>query len=84
MASAICSRTGIRAQIFNADGTRSGAEFLVNTTTQNGQEDPSIAVLADGRFAVTWTDQSTTGGDVSNAAIRAQVFNSDGTKSCLS
>ena len=73
--------TGIRAQIFNADGTRSGGEILVNTTTQNGQEDPSIAVLADGRFAVTWTDQSTTGGDVSNAAIRAQVFNGDGTKS---
>ena len=73
--------TGIRAQIFNADGTRSGGEFLVNTTIQNGQEEPSIAALADGHFVVTWIDQSVTAGDLSASAIRAQVFNSDGTKS---
>ena len=73
--------TGIRAQIFNADGTRSGGEFLVNTTIQNGQEEPSIAALADGHFVVTWIDQSVTGGDLSVSAIRAQVFNGDGTKS---
>jgi hypothetical protein len=72
--------TAIRAQIFNADGTRSGAEFLVNTTTQNGQEHPTIAALADGHIAVAWVDYSATGGDTSSSAIRAQLFNSDGTR----
>ena len=35
---------------------RSGAEFLVNTTTTNDQHSPTITALADGRFAVAWTD----------------------------
>ncbi|WP_284164501.1 calcium-binding protein [Frigidibacter sp. SD6-1] len=64
----------IRAQVFDADGTPSGAEFLVNTTTTGDQSAPSISVLADGRFIVTWTDGSTTGADTSGLAIRAQIF----------
>src|SRR6185436_7701573 len=72
---------GLRAQVFNADGTRSGSEFLVNSTTQNTQDEPTIAALAGGRFVVAWTDYSVTGGDQSVSAIRAQVFNHDGTKS---
>jgi hypothetical protein len=71
----------IRAQIFNADGTKSGAELLVNTTTAAFQNDQSITALSDGRFVVTWTDFSQTGGDTSATAIRAQLFNTDGSKS---
>src|SRR5205085_3031517 len=59
------------AQVFNADGTKSGAEFLVNTTTQGNQNAPSITALADGRFAVAWTDDT---GDVSGSAVMAQIF----------
>jgi Ca2+-binding RTX toxin-like protein len=70
----------IRAQIFNADGSRRGAEFLVNTTTFDGQLDPDIAALSDGSFVVTWTDESQTGSDTSSFAVRAQVYNSDGSK----
>ncbi|MGH6734576.1 MAG: calcium-binding protein [Methyloceanibacter sp.] len=75
------SGTGIRAQVFNADGTKSGGEFLVNTTTTQSQGEPTITGLADGRFVVAWTDASQSGDDTDGAAIRAQVFNADGTKS---
>jgi Ca2+-binding RTX toxin-like protein len=71
----------IRAHIFNADGTESGAEFAVNTTVANDQFESSVTALADGRFVVTWTDESGTGGDTSGSAIRARIFNADGTQS---
>ena len=68
------SSFAVRAQLFNADGSKSGAEFLVNTTTANGQLQPTITGLADGRFVISWTDYSAVGGDTSGTAIRAQVF----------
>ena len=72
----ICSR----AQIFNADGSRFGAEFVVNTTTNDGQLQPEITALSGGGFAVTFLDlsQLNTGPDFSN--IRVQVFDVVGTK----
>jgi hypothetical protein len=75
------SHNAIRAQVFNADGSKAGGEFLVNTTTPDSQHDPDITALADGRFLVAWTDYSQSGGDTSQAAVRAQVFNADGTRS---
>ncbi len=33
-----------------------GREFLVNTTTQSYQAEPSITALADVRFVVAWDD----------------------------
>ncbi len=71
----------IRARIFNADASESVPEFLVNTTTTANQVDSSMAVLTDGRFVITWTDHSATGGDTSGAAIRARIFNADGSES---
>ena len=64
----------IRAQVFNADGSKAGMEFLVNSTTTSDQLWPSITALADGRFVVSWTDGSETGGDTSSGAIRAQII----------
>ncbi|MGV8988997.1 MAG: calcium-binding protein [Cypionkella sp.] len=63
----------IRAQVFLANGTPSGGEFLVNTDTTNLQRAPAITNLADGRFVVTWEDLSGTGGDA-DFAVRAQIF----------
>ena len=40
------SSGGIRGQIFDASGTAVGSEFLVNTTTTNGQAEPSVTGLA--------------------------------------
>ena len=75
------SSYAVRGQVFNTNGSKSGAEFLVNTTTGQSQRDPSIAALPDGRFVVAWTDSSVTGSDTSARAVRAQVFNTDGSKS---
>ena len=73
------SSTAVRAQVFNVDGTKSGPEILVNTTTANAQSQPTITALADGNFAVAWQDLSQTGGDLSSSAVRGQVFNANGT-----
>lgn len=70
-----------RAQIFAADGTKIGAELLLNTTTAGAQYAPALAALVDGRFVAAWNDTSATGADTSGLAVRAQVFNEDGTKS---
>ena len=75
------SGSAVRAQVFNADGSKSGAEFLVNTTVANSQLQPTITALADGGFVVAWTDDSQTGGDPSNFGVRAQAYNADGSLS---
>ncbi|VAV93348.1 FIG01023050: hypothetical protein, partial [hydrothermal vent metagenome] len=48
----------VRAQLFNASGTKLGAEFLVNTTTAGNQQRAAIAALTDGGFVIAWDDVS--------------------------
>ncbi len=67
----------IKAQMFDANGSRIGEEFLVNTQTANGQYSPTITGLVGGGFVVTWTDGSGTLGD-SGTSIKAQLFDADG------
>jgi Ca2+-binding RTX toxin-like protein len=74
------SGNAVKAQIFNADGSKRGGEFLMNTTTANGQYQPAVTVLSDGRFAVAWTDNSVNSDDNSEMSVRTQVFNIDGSK----
>lgn len=86
----------IRGQIFHADGTKKGTDFIVNgreipsggggtTIDYTGtQTKPKVAVLADGRFVVTWIDGSGYGdgtfeGRDNSQGIRARIFNPDGT-----
>lgn len=74
---------GVKAQLFDATGTKVGDEFLVNTATASQQLDPAIAALANGKFVVSWTDNSGPatgqGGDTgSGSAIRAQLFSVTG------
>ena len=75
------SGTAVRAQLFNSDGGKSGTEFLVNSTTTADQSSPTVTALSDSRFLIAWTDSSQSGGDTSGTAVRAQLFNSDGSKS---
>jgi Ca2+-binding RTX toxin-like protein len=75
------SGRAVRGQIFAEGGATSGPEFLINTTTVNDQFQPTITALEGGRFAVAWTDYSTTGGDTSSTAIRGQIFAADGAPS---
>jgi Ca2+-binding RTX toxin-like protein len=46
--------TGIRGQIFNADGSRYNGEFQVNKVTVGHQTMPSIVALHDGGFAIAY------------------------------
>lgn len=65
------SSWAIRGQLFNADGTKRGAEFLINSSTTGNQRDPQVTVLNDGRFVVVWQDAT-------QDQIRARVFNAEG------
>ena len=73
------SGVGVKAQRFDASGHAVGGEFLVNTTTSGNQSSPAVAELSSGRFIITWTDASATGGDTSGNAVRGQLFAADGT-----
>src|SRR5688572_30483408 len=75
------SANAIRAQIFDASGVKAGAELLVNTTTTGAQNQPTVTTLSDGRFVVAWSDYSGYGDTGSGPAVRAQIFNVNGTKS---
>jgi Ca2+-binding RTX toxin-like protein len=66
--------TEIRAQIFNADGSKRGAEFLVGANTAGFQSEPAVTVLNDGHFLVAW--ESRVSGVYS---IQARAFQADGT-----
>ncbi len=83
-ASGDSSDTAIKAQVFTADGSKSGSEILVNTATQNTQWEPQISALRDGGFAITWLDESQgiggASGDFSGRSIKAQAFAADGSK----
>ena len=45
-------------------------DVVVNTTLSGNQEDPKIALLANGNVVIVWTDHSS-----GNADIRARIFN---------
>ncbi|MBR0556581.1 calcium-binding protein [Ciceribacter sp. L1K23] len=64
----------IRMQRFAADGSLSGSETLVNTTTVNAQWSPDVAGLADGGWVVVWQSA-----DPSGAGIYMQRYAADGT-----
>ena len=65
----------IHAQVFNADGTVSVAEYTVNNASLLGpQSEPSIAALATGGFVISWTD----GEFFNDRDVRVQAFNASG------
>jgi Ca2+-binding RTX toxin-like protein len=74
------SGAAIRARILNADGSQSVPEILVNKIVTGNQTQSDIAVLPDGRFMISWSDESQSGGDTSGSAIRARIFNPDGSE----
>ncbi len=66
---------GIVGQIYNADGSPSGGEFLINSTTTGDSGLPSVGALTDGGFVVTWTQAN---GDGSGDAVFGRRFDSSG------
>ncbi|MGD7034424.1 calcium-binding protein [Methylotuvimicrobium buryatense] len=45
---------GVYGQRFNANGTKVGGEFQVNTTVHDSQQQPTVIGLSDGGFVVSW------------------------------
>ncbi len=68
----------IKARSFDADGTPRGAEFLVNTETFSAQITPVLTTLFDGTFVVAWGTLDPAQ-DGSQNAIKARIFDADGT-----
>ncbi|MCB1434015.1 MAG: hypothetical protein KDK75_16420 [Alphaproteobacteria bacterium] len=73
------ANAGIKLQIFDADGTPSGDEVLVNPNSSSSalrQDQPSVAALQNGKIIVTWTTQDVNASSTTN--ISGRLFNSDG------
>lgn len=49
----------IKARILETDGSFGADEFLLNTTTANGQFDPQTVVLPSGRLFTVWSSTET-------------------------
>lgn len=64
---------GIYGQRFDLYGRRIGDEFLVNVTTSSYQQDPDVAMNANGDFVVVWESVD---GDFEN--IYARRYAADG------
>src|SRR5262245_8287364 len=69
------SGTNVEAQRLNSSGVKQGAEFQVNTCTENDQRGPSIAMDGSGNFVVVWTSYDQDG---SGYGVFAQRFTSTG------
>ncbi|MCP4339447.1 MAG: hypothetical protein GY799_11300, partial [Desulfobulbaceae bacterium] len=68
---------GTYAQIFDANGTKVGAEFRANTETVSYQYGPSTAALAGGGFVIIWaSDQQ----DGSATGTYYQLYDDNGTE----
>ena len=65
---------GVYAQVFAADGSKSGSEFRVNTTTAGDQWPSEVVGLNDGGFLLVWN-----GPDGSGVGVFARRYDADGT-----
>ncbi|MEA5604841.1 beta strand repeat-containing protein, partial [Nostoc sp. UHCC 0252] len=69
------SGSGIYAQRYNSSGAAVGGEFLVNTSTNNDQVNPTVAMDTNGNFVISW---QSSGQDGSGYGVYAQRYNSSG------
>src|SRR5882724_9024782 len=58
----------------SGNGTQLSGQFIINTTANGDQGEPTVTSLADGRVVVAWTDFGMNGGDTSGAAVRSQIL----------
>ena len=68
----------IQGRRFDATGAALGDQFQINTYTKSGQLSPSVALHADGSFAVVWDSSGSSGTDISITSIQGQRFDAAG------
>ncbi len=66
---------GIYAQRYDYEGNTVGAQFLINTYSDNDQTHPAVTGLNDGGFVVIWESY---GQDGSLSGVYGQRYNVDG------
>lgn len=71
------SSYGVYGQVYNSDRTKFGAEFQVNTSTNDSQIMPVLTHLENGGFMAAWRDKTHDG---DSFGTFAQVFNQHGNK----
>ena len=68
----------VQGQRFASDGSPQGAQFQVNTYSQNSQIRASVAADADGDFVVVWQSNGSSGTDTDSRSIQGQRYDSVG------
>ena len=71
------SETGIFAQRFDSNGNKVGSEVQVNEFTYSFQGNPSVTMLDDGSYIITWESFTQ---DIQGYGIFAQKFDATGEK----
>ena len=66
----------IYLQRFDSDGTAQGSETRANTTTDQNQFAPAVAMRSDGGFVVTWEGYGNESGQNDTNGIFYQRFDS--------
>lgn len=66
--------TGIFASLRAPNGTAIVAEFPVNVTLSGTQQRPAVAMQADGRFLITWQDDSGIGFGPATSDIAGRFY----------
>jgi hypothetical protein len=67
------SGSALRGQMFNADGSKSGGEMLINSATAGYQQTAAVVALPGGRYFTTWETP-----DTSEAGIAAAIAGAGG------
>jgi hypothetical protein len=70
---------GVYGQRFDADGTRLGSEFLVNTTTAYSQARPAVKFMHGHGCVVVWESWNQDDASPSGYGMFGRVFDSSGT-----
>jgi hypothetical protein len=74
------SDRGVYGQRFDANGTKVGLEFQINTTTTYSQARPDIAITQNGEFVVIWESWNQDIATPSGYGIFGQRFDANGIK----
>jgi hypothetical protein len=72
------SHLSVHAQWFDETGMPNGSELQVNSYSTSTQQDPDIAIDADGDAVVVWMSLGSNGTDQSESSVLGQRFNADG------
>ena len=67
------SMDDIHARSFSSDGAPLGEQFVVNTTTEQAQENPRISMTEEGEFVIVWHSKGAVGANARD--VFAQQYN---------